>query len=63
MLYIYLPVFLLVVIVAVKLFSFYERDVCLFVLCWLEALADKRSRRRVRGGPTNFLGIRKPRLH
>jgi hypothetical protein len=65
MLFVYLPVSLLVAIVAVKFFSFYERDVCLFVLCWLEALADKQNFKRLNGDfnqRSNLFGIRKTRV-
>jgi hypothetical protein len=68
MLFIYLPISLLALIVAVKFFSLYEREVCLFLLCWLETLADKRARKRGHtwdgyNEPANFMGTPNSRLH
>jgi hypothetical protein len=63
---VYLPVSLLALIIAVKLFGFYERDVCTTLLCWIEALAETRTRKRMqireiaRGG---FFPVHKTRLH
>jgi len=63
---VYLPVSLLALILAVKLFGFYERDVCTTLLCWIEALVEQRTRRRMRirkiaaGG---FFPMQKTRLH
>jgi len=65
---VYLPISLLALIIAVKLFGFYERDVCTTLLCWIEALAEKRTRtqmkiRKIAGGPGDFFPGQKPRLH
>jgi hypothetical protein len=62
---VYLPVSLLALIIAVKLFAFYERDVCTTLLCWIEALAEKRTRKRMKITkiPGGFFPAQKTRLH
>jgi len=63
---VYLPVSLLALIIAVELFGFYERDVCTTLLCWIEGLAETRTRKRMKireiaGG--GFFPVQKTRLH
>lgn len=48
MLLIYVPVGILALIIAVKLFSLYEQEICVAVLCWIEGLAEKQRRRQLR---------------
>jgi hypothetical protein len=48
MLFFYLPVAILALMIAVKFFSLYEREVCIFLLCWMEALAERRVRKSLR---------------
>ena len=65
--FVYLPASLLALIIAVKLFGFYERDVCTTLLCWVEAVLEKRMRKRfplpdVPGDPPNFFTVQKTRL-
>jgi hypothetical protein len=63
---IYVPVLLLALIIAVKIFSFYERDVCTMLLCWMEALVERRTRKQLHisdiPADAGGLGIHKPRF-
>lgn len=68
MLFVYLAVSIMALIIAVKFFGLYERDVCTILLCWLEGLAERRASRRlhVKDGfndPSNLLNVNKSHLH
>jgi hypothetical protein len=68
MLFIYLPLSILALIIAVMFFCLYERDVCTILLCWLEALAEKRARKQLQvkdgsSDPTSSLTVHKSPSH
>ena len=48
MLFIYVPVGILALIIAVKFFSLYEREICVALLCWMEGVAEKQRQRHLR---------------